>query len=316
MFADIEVVAFHPLLGVFDGVAHQAVFDGLAVLHPQAAHEALDAVAAEDPQQVVFQGEVEAGRAGVALAAGAAAELVVDAPGFVALGAQDVEAAGRHHAFAQDDVGARPAMLVAMVTMPFCPAWATISASFSWCLAFRTSCLMPSRFSILLRYSDFSMEMVPTRTGWPRSVAVLDILHHGLEFFFLGLVDDVGIVHADHLHVGGNDHHFQVVDLLELLGFGVGGAGHAGQLLVHAEVVLEGDGGQGLVFVFDLDRFLGLQGLVQAVGVAPAGHEAPGEFVDDDDLAFLDDVVHVPFEEGMGLQGGLEVVQDSMFRGS
>ena len=110
--------------------------------------------------------------------------------------------------------------------------------------------------------------------------------------------------------MGGDDHHFQVVDLLEFLGFGVGGAGHARQLLVHAEVVLEGDGGQGLVFVFDLDPFLGLQGLVQAVGVAPAGHEAAGELVDDDDLAVLDDVVHVPLEEVVGLEGGLEVVQD------
>ena len=61
---------------------------------------------AEDAQQVVFQGQVEAGGAGVALAAGTAPELVVDAPGFVALGGQDVEAAGFHHAFAQDDVGA------------------------------------------------------------------------------------------------------------------------------------------------------------------------------------------------------------------
>ena len=154
------------------------------------------------------------------------------------------------------------------------------------------------------------MEVVPTRTGWPRLVAVLDLLHHGLEFFVRGLVDGVGKVFPDHLHVGGDDHHFQVVDLLELLGLGVGGAGHARQLFVHAEVVLEGDGGQGLVFVFDLDAFLGLQGLVQAVGVAPAGHEAAGEFVDDDDLAVLDDVVHVPLEEVVGLEGGLEVVQD------
>ena len=33
----------------------------------------------------------------------------------------------------------RPAMLVAMVTMPNLPAWATISASFSWNLALRTT---------------------------------------------------------------------------------------------------------------------------------------------------------------------------------
>ena len=49
---------------------------------------------------------------------------------------------------------------------------------------------------------------------------------------------------------------------------------------------------------------------MQAVGVAPPGHEAAGELVDDEHLAILDDVVHVPFEQVVGLQGGLEVVQD------
>ncbi len=44
--------------------------------------------------------EVEARGAGVALAAGAAAQLVVDAPGLVALGAEDVQAAERHHPLA------------------------------------------------------------------------------------------------------------------------------------------------------------------------------------------------------------------------
>lgn len=39
----------------------------------------------------------------------------------------------------------RPAMFVAMVTAPNLPAWAIISPSLSWFLAFRISCLMPSR---------------------------------------------------------------------------------------------------------------------------------------------------------------------------
>ena len=42
----------------------------------------------------VFERQVEARRARVALAAGAAAQLVVDAPRLVALGADDVQAAG------------------------------------------------------------------------------------------------------------------------------------------------------------------------------------------------------------------------------
>ena len=45
----------------------------------------------------------------------------------------------------------RPAMLVAMVTMPFSPAWATISASFWWSLALSTWCGILRSWSMRLR---------------------------------------------------------------------------------------------------------------------------------------------------------------------
>ena len=56
----------------------------------------------------------------------------------------------------------------------------------------------------------------------------------------------------------------------EFVGFGRGRAGHAGELLVEAEVVLEGDRGQRLVLGLDLDVLLGLERLVQAFRIAPA----------------------------------------------
>ena len=71
------------------------VLDRHALLHAEPLHQAGDAVRPEDPHQVVFEREVEARRARVALAAGAAAQLVVDAPRLVALGADDVQAAER-----------------------------------------------------------------------------------------------------------------------------------------------------------------------------------------------------------------------------
>ena len=61
----------------------------------------------------------------------------------------------------------RPAIFVAIVTIPRRPASATISASFSCCLAFSTLCFIPLLFSISLISSDFSMEIVPTRIGCP-----------------------------------------------------------------------------------------------------------------------------------------------------
>ena len=65
----------------------------------------------------------------------------------------------------------RPAMLVAIVTAPRRPAWATVSPS-RWAysgFALRTSCLIPARVSSLESISEISTEIVPTSTGWPRS---------------------------------------------------------------------------------------------------------------------------------------------------
>ena len=92
------------------------------------------------------------------------------------------------------------------------------------------------------------------------------------------------------------------------LGLGRRGAGHAGELVVEAEVVLEGDGGQRLVLGLDLHVLLGFQRLVQALRVTPARHHAAGELVDDDDLAAFDDVVAVALEQLVGLQRGIDVV--------
>ena len=131
-------------------------------------------------------------------------------------------------------------------------------------------------------------------------VETRDLVGDGEVFFLRGAVDDVGVFDAEHRAVGGDDDDVELVDLVELGGFGLGGAGHAGELFVHAEVVLEGDGGEGLVFLADGDAFLGFDGLMEAVGPAAAGHEAAGELVDDDDFAVFDDVLDVALVEACG----------------
>ena len=82
-------------------------------LRPSLLQHAVELVGAEDAHQVVFERQEELGMAGVALAAGAAAQLVVDAPALVPLGAEHVEAAGGERLFLQprdllaDLIGAR-----------------------------------------------------------------------------------------------------------------------------------------------------------------------------------------------------------------
>ena len=141
-------------------------------------------------------------------------------------------------------------------------------------------------------------------------VTILDVLDDRVELVAPGQVDQVRGIVPDHFHVGRDHHHFQTVNLLELVGFGVGGAGHARQLVVEAEIVLERDRRDGLVLLLDAYALLGLDRLVQTIGPAPARHGAAGEFVHDHDLAVLDDVLHFLVEQGVRAQRGVQVVHE------
>jgi hypothetical protein len=89
---------------------------------------------------------------------------------------------------------------------------------------------------------------------------------------------------------------------VELRGVGFGGAGHAAELLIEAEVVLNGDGGERLGLGVDLHAFLGFHGLMQSIAPAATGHFAARLRIDDDDFVVLDDVFDVLFIQRVGTQ--------------
>ena len=95
-----------------------------------------------------------------------------------------------------------------------------------------------------------------------------DVVHYGAPLALGGGENEVGGVLADHRQVGGDGDGFQAVDLIELVGFGDGGASHSGQFAVHTEVVLQGDGGVGDAFALDFQALFGFYGLVESVGTS------------------------------------------------
>ena len=96
--ADQEVLLLDLALGALDLLREHLRLDRLLLAllggRAEAVEDAVDAVAGEQAHEVVLGGEEEARLAGVALAAGAAAQLVVDPARLVALGAADEQAAG------------------------------------------------------------------------------------------------------------------------------------------------------------------------------------------------------------------------------
>src|SRR5262252_9071947 len=93
--------------------------DRLVLLEPQALQHGIELVGPENAHEVVFQREEELGMPGIALAAGTAAQLVVDAPALVALGAEHEEPASGECRFLEPrDLGAdllRPPRVLAVL---------------------------------------------------------------------------------------------------------------------------------------------------------------------------------------------------------
>ena len=133
-------------------------------------------------------------------------------------------------------------------------------------------------------------------------VLPLDLVHDRVVLLLARLVDEIVFVDAPHGAVRRNDDDLELVDLMELGLFGLGGARHAGKLLVHAEVVLDRDRRERLRLLAHRHAFLRFHRLVQAVRPPPPRHQPAGELIDDEDLAVLNDVLDVFFVERVRLQ--------------
>ena len=103
-------------------------------------------------------------------------------------------------------------------------------------------------------------------------VAFLNARNDRVDLAALVLVYGIRVVLANDRLVGRDLDDIELIGVAELLLLGQRGTGHAGQLAVQAEVVLEGDGREGLALVLDLDALLRLDGLMQTLVVAAAEH--------------------------------------------
>ena len=135
----------------------------------------------------------------------------------------------------------RPAMLVAMVTAPGLPAFATTSAS-AWCrFALSTWCSILRMSSIRLSSSLTSTVVVPTRTGRPASLQLHHVFNDRVELLPLGLEDQVVLVHSRATgRFVGIDITSSFVDVPQLLRLRLRRTRHARELVVHPEVILQG----------------------------------------------------------------------------
>ena len=323
-------------------------------------------LSAEKTHKVVLEGDEETGLAGVALTSGASAELVVDAAGFVALGADDVKTAGGAD-FLRLGGDFILILLVEVAEKLSCGknilrAGLEIGGGGGYHLivvAELSHLRLGEEFGVAAEHNigassrhvggdgdgaggaslgdDFSLFVVVLRVehvvgnaalfehraqnlgffngngadedGLTFGVRLGNILDYGVKFSFLGFVNNVRLVVTDDGLVGGNFDYVETVNLTELVGFGHSRTGHTGELFIHTEVVLEGDGGKGFALPCDGDALFRLDCLMKSLVVAASDHKTSGELVNYDYLSVLDDVVNVALHYAVGFNRLVDMVE-------
>src|SRR5690606_22654919 len=306
-----KVVLLDLLLGALDALVHPWVGDDLALLQAEPIHHLGDAIRAEQPHEVVLEGDVELALARVTLTAGSAAKLKVDAAALVALRAENRQSATFADTRAQLDVRSAAGHVRGDGHGAHLPR-------LGHDLRFRLRAVSPGVQHVVLdaRALQHPAERLGDLNGGRTHehrlsvlVVLLDFLDRRTVLLALRLVDEVVFVDTSDGFVRGDDHDIHLVDLPELLRLRLGRTRHARELLVHAEVVLQRDGGVGLRRRLNLYVFLGLDGLMEAVRIPPPGEHTAGVLVNDLHAPILHDVLDVFLVQRVGLQKLLDGVQ-------
>ena len=129
-----------------------------------------------------------------------------------------------------------------------------------------------------------------------------NLLNYCSIFLFLGLIDAVVHILTCNRAIGGYGHNVEFVDIPELSGLGFCRTGHTGELVIHTEIVLKGDGGECLGGGLYGHALLCLDGLMQPVAVAASLHYTSGLLVNNLNLVVVNHIFHILLKEGVGFE--------------
>ena len=135
-----------------------------------------------------------------------------------------------------------------------------------------------------------------------------NVFNYGSELCLFRLVNEVCLVHTNHFAVRRNWNHCKVVGVHQFCGLCLGGSRHSSELVVHAEIVLQRNGGKSLILFLDLYALFGFNGLVDAFTPPTTFKNSTSELVNNFNFTILNDVVLVAVIQNCGLQCNLQLV--------
>ena len=331
LLADVEVAAFDLGLRPFKAFVDPGVNDGFALFQTQLGQDGIEPFRPENPHQIVFEAQEEFRPPRIALPTGTAAQLIVDAAGLMAFGAQHEQTTGGQNGdlflgmFSLDPGAHFIGVQVGVGGNRLQHQHFDVTAELNVSAATSHVGGDGHRIQLARIGHDLGLLLVLPRVqhvvndpcGFQQSrqefrlfnrggadqnrlallVRLLDRLHHAFIFLARCAENLIVLVLAVYRAVGGHCHHAQLVNLHEFIRFGRRRAGHPGQLSIKAEVVLKRHRSQRHVFRLDRHAFLGFDRLMQPFGQPTAPHHPSGEFVNQHHLAIADDVLLILVEQ-------------------
>ncbi len=140
-------------------------------------------------------------------------------------------------------------------------------------------------------------------------VELFDPLGHCAILPGRSLEDEIIKVFSRRGPVRRDDDHIEPIDGEKFFLARERGTGHARDLLVHAEIILERDRGIGACLFFYQYAFFCFNRLVQTFAPTATGLHTAREFVNNHNLTILHDVLFILVEECRGAHRGLEVMR-------
>src|SRR5262245_46895335 len=316
--ADFVILALDDPLQPFDLAVNRRVLDWL-VLRSGADFRRDQVVNAEARHQIVFQADEEARRSRIALAARAPSELVVYSTALVPVGSDDVKTAENDYAFplffpgpAQTDVRASAGHVGRDGDRSdgACPG-DDLGLSLVVLRVERSAC--DSGLAQLKgERLGFFNACGADQNGTPRCVRAADLGDERPVFRVFVSEDHVRQVFADARAVRRDGDYFDAVEIFQLFGRGSRRGGHAAELWVMLQEVLQSDRTQDAPARPDRQRFLGFERGLQAVRPAPVVHHSTGEFIHQLYAPIAHDVIDVPQQQRPRVQRLIDLDQQQV----
>ena len=336
VFTNFKVVRFNLLLCPFNRLGNHTMLNRLVFGHLELFHNERNAMRAKDAQQIIFKAHVKTALTRITLATGTTTQLVINTTRFVPFGTKDVQAArvkdllllGRTESFilfhclvkrllrvcgslsltpghhlriaAQDNIGTTPGHVGCNRKRPLA---ARLSDNFSFPLMLLGVQYIMLNATLLQKFREDLRVFNGDGANQDRLTGFMpanDVFNNRVKFFLAGFVDDIGLINTNHRLVRRHNDNFKTINFIEFCRFGIRRTGHAGQLFVHTEIVLESNRRQSLIFFLDFQTLFCFDRLVLAITPAPTRHQTPSKFINYHHLAILDHVINITLKDGMG----------------